>query len=199
MNTQLNLQNAAERSETLPELLSQIEEHNRLYYEQDAPTLSDFEYDALVQRFKSLGGVLPDRVGGDASAKFSAVTHEVPLDSLRDVFSEAELLSAIEFGDSAQAELTQNELTIEPKVDGLSVALTYVDGRLVQGATRGNGATGEDVTENLRQIADIPKQLLLPPGGYDLPQKLIIRGEVYMPKQVFEELNAERGSYFQAH
>ncbi|MDR2530572.1 MAG: NAD-dependent DNA ligase LigA [Oscillospiraceae bacterium] len=161
-------------------LLSEIERHNKLYYEQDSPEVSDAEYDALVRRYLELGGALPDRVGGAPSAKFDPVTHAVPLDSLQDVFSEPELLSA--HGHMLELE---TRFTVEPKVDGLSVALTYSDGAFTLGATRGNGQIGENVTENLRTIASIPATVAA-------TGTLIVRGEVFMPKSVFESLNSER-------
>jgi len=163
----------------LNDLLSQIERANKLYYEQDAPELTDFEYDALVQRFKSLGGILPDKVGGAPSEKFTPVTHTVPLDSLQDVFSETDVAAFIN-------KLPPNtEFTVEPKIDGLSVSLTYIDANFTLGATRGNGITGENVTDNLLTIRSIPKSLLH-------ASHLTVRGEVFMPKSVFEQLNAER-------
>jgi DNA ligase (NAD+) len=162
-------------------LLAEIERHNRLYYEQDTPELSDFEYDALVRKFKELGGELPDKVGGKPSEKFAPTVHAVPLDSLQDVFSEDEVRAFI-------AKLPPDTpLTVEPKIDGLSVALTYSGGEFTVGATRGNGVTGENVTENLATIATIPARV-----DSSAAERLIVRGEVFMPKSVFEQLNAER-------
>jgi DNA ligase (NAD+) len=166
-------------NEELQRLLAEIQRHNKLYYENDAPEISDFEYDELVRRFESLGGVMPDTVGGKPSEKFKPVTHEVPLDSLRDVFSEEE------FSGEFAARYPDDTVTVEPKIDGLSVALVYERGRFVLGATRGNGAVGENVTDNLRTIESIPKTI-------DFKGKLIVRGEVFMPVSVFERLNAER-------
>ncbi|MDR0819059.1 MAG: NAD-dependent DNA ligase LigA, partial [Oscillospiraceae bacterium] len=168
------------------ELFAEIERHGKLYYEQDAPEITDFEYDALVRRFKELGGTLPDKVGGSPSEKFASVTHAVPLDSLQDVFSESDLLNA--HGGMINSGLL-TEFTVEPKVDGLSVALTYTDGVFTLGATRGNGVVGENVTENLKTIRSIPRTLS---GSGVIPKTLIVRGEVFMPKSVFDELNAER-------
>ena len=122
------------------------------------------------------------RVGGTASSRFAKVTHAYPLESLQDVFSFDELG---EFYSRVENAVGQAEYVVEYKIDGLSVALEYVDGVFVRGATRGDGQVGEDVTRNLKTIKDIPKKL------ENAPPHLIVRGEVYMKKSVFDALNAE--------
>ena len=178
--------------ERIKELRETLEYHSRRYYDQDAPEISDYEYDMLQRELKQLEEAHPEEivptsptqhVGGHVSAAFSPVTHEVPLESLQDVFSHREVE---EFDRHLRGQLGTVEYSVEPKVDGLSVALEYRDGVFYRGATRGDGKTGEDVTENLRTIKMIPKVLPEKLG------KLIVRGEVYMSKTVFRALNAER-------
>ena len=173
-------------------LREQLRHHNKKYYDEDAPEISDYEYDQLQRRLRALEAQHPElqdpnsptqHVGGTASEKFSKVTHAYPLESLQDVFSLDELG---EFYERVAGTVGQAEYVVEYKIDGLSVALEYVDGVFVRGATRGDGQVGEDVTENLRTIADIPQTL------QHAPAHLIVRGEVYMPRSVFEALNAER-------
>ena len=173
-------------------LREQLRHHNKKYYDEDAPEISDYEYDQLQRRLRALEAQHPElqdpnsptqHVGGTASEKFSKVTHAYPLESLQDVFSLDELS---EFYERVAGTVGQAEYVVEYKIDGLSVALEYVDGVFVRGATRGDGQMGEDVTENLRTIADIPQTL------QHAPAHLIVRGEVYMPRSVFEALNAER-------
>ena len=177
----------------IKELTEKIEHNSRLYYECDAPEISDYEYDALFRELCELEEKYPElsapdsptkRVGGRALDKFEKFTHNVRMGSLTDVFSYDELSDFISrtnaiLGDSC-------EYSVEPKIDGLSVSLTYRDGILVKGATRGDGNVGEDVTENLRTVRSIPLKLKEP-----IPY-LCVRGEVYMSRRVFEELNAER-------
>ena len=177
----------------IDELRREIEHHNKLYYVDDAPVISDFDYDMLMQRLIKLEEehpelVTPDsptqRVGGAALSQFTQVQHQVPLESLSDVFSFDELKA---FGERMDASLTdKHEYCVEPKIDGLSMSLEYENGVFVRGATRGNGLIGEDVTENLRTVRSLPLRLI------DAPERLIVRGEVYMSKSVFNELNAER-------
>lgn len=171
------------------ELTEILEEANYRYYVLDDPTMPDFEYDMLLRELEDLESQYPhlkspnsptQRVGGIALSKFEKVEHPVPLMSLQDVFSMEELK---EFLDRVMLQHPETEFTVEPKVDGLSVALEYVNGVFVRGATRGDGAVGEDVTENLKTIRSIPMQLS------DAPARLIVRGEVFMPKKRFEELN----------
>ena len=180
---------AEKRIRELEELLRY---HADLYYRKDAPEISDYEYDALFRELVTLEGEFPSlvsdssptrRVGGEVLDGFTKVTHTVPLGSLDDVFSTEELAA---FMDSMESALEHPVYSVEPKIDGLSVALTYENGVLVRGATRGDGIVGEDVTQNLRTVRSIP--LTLPePVPY-----LVVRGEVYMPRAVFEELNASR-------
>ena len=174
---------------TLRETLS---EAGYRYYVLDDPTMEDYEYDRLLRRLEELEAEHPEevtldsptqRVGGAALESFTQVTHPVPLESLQDVFSPEEVE---EFAKRMEEALETVAYSIEPKVDGLSVALEYRDGVFVQGATRGDGRVGEDVTENLRTIKSIP--MTLP----DKLPRLIVRGEVFMPKNVFHKLNRQR-------
>ena len=171
-------------------LTSILEEANYRYYVLDDPQMPDFEYDRLLRELEDLEASHPElaspnsptkRVGGEALSKFQKVTHAVSLMSLQDVFSVDELQ---EFVERVTTAYPGTEFTVEPKVDGLSVALEYEDGVFVRGATRGDGVVGEDVTENLKTIRSIPMML------NNAPSKLIVRGEVYMPKSSFEKLNA---------
>lgn len=175
-------------------LRAEILEHNRHYYDEDAPIISDFEYDVLMRRLEELEAAHPEfydpnsptqRVGGTARSSFAPVRHEVPLESLTDVFSFGELAA---FDERMLAALPEGrEYCVEPKIDGLSMSLEYENGLFVRGATRGDGITGEDVTENLRTVRSLPQRLR---GGF--PERLIVRGEVYMSRAVFEELNERR-------
>lgn len=166
-----------------------LNEANYQYYVLDDPKLPDFEYDHMLRELENLEAehpelVLPDtptqRVGGQALSKFEKVTHTVPLMSLQDVFSLDEL---DDFLVKILEKYPDSQYTVEPKIDGLSVALEYVNGHFVRGATRGDGVVGEDVTENLKTIPSIPMVL------DNAPSNLIVRGEVYMPKKNFEKLN----------
>ncbi len=174
------------------QLREALNEHNYHYYVLDAPTISDFEYDKMLRELEDLEAAHPElvtpdsptqRVGGKALDSFQQVTHRVPLQSLQDVFSPDELL---DFDRRVRESADSPEYLLEPKVDGLSVALEYADGVFVRGATRGDGQVGEDVTENLRTIRSIPMRL------EQAPASLIVRGEVYMPRKTFEKLNGER-------
>jgi len=170
-----------------------IEKCNYEYHVLDAPTMRDYEYDALMRRLKELEAAHPElitpdsptvRIGGETLGKFEQITHLAPMQSLNDVFDLAEVRAFCE----RMAEQTGKipEFTVEPKVDGLSIALEYENGLFIRGATRGDGLVGEDVTENLKTVRSIPLRL------ENAPPKIVVRGEVYMPKQVFEKLNAER-------
>lgn len=174
----------------ITELREQLRYHNQKYYNEDAPEITDFEYDSLQRELRKLEAEHPEyadedsptrQVGGTPSEKFSKVQHAYPLESLQDVFSFEELQ---EFFDRVEAAAGVAEYVVELKIDGLSVALEYENGVFVRGATRGDGQVGEDVTENLRTITDIPQKL------ENAPPHLIVRGEVYMKKQVFADLNA---------
>ena len=177
----------------IAELTEIIEYNSKLYYEKDAPEISDYEYDALFRELCDLEAEFPalasptsptKRVGGRALDKFEKFTHNVRMGSLTDVFSYDEL---DEFLSRVNAQLGEDtEYSVEPKIDGLSVSLIYENGVFVRGATRGDGITGEDVTENLRTIKDIPLKLSEP-----IPY-LNVRGEVYMSRKVFSEINEMR-------
>ena len=175
-------------------LKEQIEYNSKLYYENDAPVISDYEYDMMFRELTELEEQNPEfqapdspthRVGGKALDKFDKVSHNVKMGSLTDVFSMEELKDFLD----GVAEVLGHDpyYSVEPKIDGLSVSLTYRDGIFVQGATRGDGLVGEDVTENLRTIKSIPLKL-----KESIPY-LCVRGEVYMPRSVFTELNEKRG------
>ena len=179
-----------EPQKRIQDLTALLNEAGYRYYVLDDPTLPDFEYDRLLRELEDLEKtypeyVLPDsptkRVGGQAVNTFGEVTHAVPLISLQDVFSMEELE---DFLNRTQEALPNAAYSVEPKIDGLSVALEYEDGRFVRGATRGDGVVGEDVTENLKTIRSIPMTL------ENAPARLIVRGEVYMPKKTFRTLNA---------
>ncbi|MCI8496865.1 MAG: NAD-dependent DNA ligase LigA [Clostridiales bacterium] len=179
----------------MEEIISQIEslrevlrEHNRRYYVEDSPSVSDYEYDQLMRQLKALEQAHPElitpdsptqRVGGEASNLFEPVRHTVPMESLQDVFSEEELL---DFDRRVREAVEHPVYTVEPKIDGLSVSLEYRDGVFVRGSTRGDGVTGEDVTANLKTVRSIPLRLSQP-----LPF-LEVRGEVYMPRSSFDAL-----------
>ena len=175
------------------ELLSkELEYHNRQYYVLDDPKISDFDYDHMLRRLEELEKEYPQyasptsptrRVGGEAISQFQKVQHAVPLESLQDVFSFDELR---EFDARVRTEEPGAEYSVEPKVDGLSVALEYVDGVFTRGATRGDGLIGEDVTENLKTIRSIPMHL------EGAPARMIVRGEVFMPRASFEALNEQQ-------
>ena len=178
-----------EPKQRIQELSDLLTEANYRYYVLDDPQMPDFEYDRLLRELEDLEKanphlVRPDspaqRVGGMAVSEFQKVEHHVPLNSLQDVFSLEEL---DEFLEKILHQYPGTAFSVEPKIDGLSVALEYVDGKFVRGATRGDGMVGEDVTENLKTIRSIPMQITGAPG------RLIVRGEVFMPKKSFHKLN----------
>lgn len=178
-----------ERINALSEILKQA---NYQYYVLDDPQMPDFEYDRLLRELEELEAQHPEwiqpdsptqRVGGEAVSQFEKVTHPVPLMSLQDVFSLEELN---DFLGKILASFPGISFSVEPKIDGLSVALEYIDGKFVRGATRGDGQVGEDVTENLKTIRSIPMVL------ENAPAHLIVRGEVFMPKKSFEKLNQQQ-------
>ncbi len=185
----------------ISQLTAEIEEHNRAYYDLDDPTIEDSEYDALMRELRSLEEQYPEyasadsptqRVGGHASSQFAEVTHAVQMGSLQDVFSVEEVKA---FAAKTRAALAEEGIVrplfmAEPKIDGLSVSLEYRDGRFVRGSTRGDGFTGEDVTANLRTIRSIPMKI-----DTDMPF-LEVRGEVYMPREVFARLVEEEDKPF---
>ena len=176
----------------IQQLRDQLNQYAYQYYVLDQPTVSDFEYDRLLRRLEELEAAHPElitpdsptqRVGGEAVSAFQPVRHPVPLESLQDVFSQEELEA---FDQRIREGAEQVEYLVEPKVDGLSVALEYENGVFVRGATRGDGQVGEDVTENLRTIRSIPLKL------ENAPSRLIVRGEVFMGREVFQRLNQRR-------
>lgn len=175
--------------ERIDQLTDQLKEAGYRYYVLDDPTMEDYEYDRLYRELEELESAHPElaradsptkRVGGEVLSQFEKVSHPVPLMSLQDVFSMEELNDFLEKTIAAEGNA---EFSVEPKIDGLSVALEYVDGKFVRGATRGDGTVGEDVTENLKTIRSIPMTLT------GAPARLIVRGEVFMPKKSFEKLN----------
>ncbi len=188
--------NITEAKKKIEELRKTIVYHNKKYYDDDAPEISDFEYDMLNNELKNLEKQFPElvtkesntqKVGGTVRKGFKEVTHEVPLLSLQDVFSFEEVYEfdkrikkqAEEFGETTN-------YVVETKIDGLSASLKYVQGKFVQGATRGNGQVGEDVTNNLATVKTIPKEL---------KEKIdiTVRGEVFIGKKEFEKMNEEIG------
>ncbi len=177
--------NFKESKKRAVQLTKIIRYHNELYYNQDAPEIEDFEYDALMRELKAIEKEFPElitpdsptqNVGGAALNLFSKVEHTVKMESLQDVFSLDELR---EFG--AKIDENRTSFSVEPKIDGLSVSLEYSDGRFIRGSTRGDGTTGEDVTANLLQITSIPQII-------DFDGELEVRGEVYMPRNSFFKL-----------
>ena len=176
----------------IEELTKILNDANYRYYVMDDPVMLDFEYDHLLRELEDLEKANPQfalensptkRVGGEALSKFEKHTHPVPLMSLQDVFSTEELL---EFLNKTLESYPDTKFSVEPKVDGLSVALEYENGIFVRGATRGDGTVGEDVTENLKTIRSIPMTL------EGAPARLIVRGEVFMPKKSFALLNEQQ-------
>ena len=178
--------------EELEQLRQTIAYHNKRYYTEDAPEIDDFEYDRLYRRLEELEGEFPQlitadsptqKVGAATLNQFQSVQHTVPLESLQDAFSEEEMR---EFDRRVRAVVQDPVYIVEPKFDGLSVAIRYENGRYVRGATRGDGEVGEDVTENIRTIRTLPQQI------HPAPAVLEVRGEVYMSHQTFERLCAEQ-------
>lgn len=187
--------NLEEAKVEVKNLREKLEYYAKLYYDMDSPAISDYEYDMMMNRLKALEKQFPDlitrdsltqKVGGHVKEGFKQVTHEVPLQSLQDIFSFEELR---DFDERVRkvAEENNEELkyVVETKIDGLSTALKYENGVLVQGATRGNGLIGEDVTDNLKTIKHIPKEL-------KEPIDITVRGEVFIGTKEFEKMNEER-------
>ncbi|MGN1012880.1 MAG: NAD-dependent DNA ligase LigA [Clostridia bacterium] len=173
----------------LDKLRKEIEYHNKLYYEQDEPEISDYEYDKLTQRLRQLEKEHPElvtknspsqKVGGKTKNIFTQVVHDVQMQSLQDVFS----LEDVEgFVDKVKEEFGEKtDFCVETKIDGLSVSLEYENGILVRGSTRGDGFVGEDVTPNIKMIKDIPQRL-------NTDDTIEVRGEVYLPRKEFESIN----------
>ena len=193
-NEQINFfgeENLNELKKELKKLREEIEYHNRLYYEQDEPEISDFEYDKLTQRLRKIETEHPElvtknsptqKIGGKNKNIFSQVVHDVQMQSLQDVFS---LEDVEEFVDKVHEEYGEDtKFSVETKIDGLSVSLEYENGILVRGSTRGDGFVGEDVTANIMQIKDIPHRL-------NTNDTVEVRGEVYLPRKEFEKINEE--------
>jgi DNA ligase (NAD+) len=178
------------------DLREQLNLHNYLYYIVNQPELTDALYDALMQELRGIESEHPDlltpdsptqRVGAPPAPEFTEVTHPVPLLSLSNVFGDDELI-AWHRRVSEFLEIDEFPMVCEVKIDGLAIALTYENGVLIRGATRGDGKTGEDVTANIRTIGSIPLRL----RGSDFPQRLEVRGEIYFPKKAFGAFNEER-------
>ena len=187
--------NKTEAKNRIEELRKQTEYHAKKYYDEDEPEISDFEYDMLMLELRNLEEKFPEflsnesltqKVGGTTKEGFNKVEHIVPLQSLQDVF---DFESINDFDEKMQKISVENDkelkYVVETKIDGLSVALEYVKGKFVKGATRGNGQVGEDITENLKTINNIPKEL-------KEPIDIIVRGEVFIGKKEFEKLNEKR-------
>lgn len=176
----------------IDELVRVINYHNDRYYNSDEPEISDFEYDRLLRELEELEAEFPElayedsptkRVGGEASEKFSSVTHTVPMESLHDSFSKDEMR---DFDRRVRAVVDNPVYDVEPKIDGLSVSAEYRNGIFVRGSTRGDGTVGEDITENLKTIKSLPKRL-----NRMIPY-LEVRGEVYMSVESFLQLTAKQ-------
>ena len=181
-----------ETEKLMRSLEEQLVYHSKKYYDEDSPEISDYEYDMMFDRLKKLEEEYPQyaslssptkRVGGHVAEKFEKVTHPVRLGSLTDVFDYDGVKA---FERAMKERYPDAKFVVEYKIDGLSVALEYIDGVFVKGATRGDGLVGEDVTENLKTVRSIPLEL-----NEKLPH-LIVRGEVYMPRKAFERLNEKR-------
>jgi len=187
--------NKTEAKKRIDELREKTEYYAKKYYDDDAPEISDFEYDMLMLELRNLENQFPEliskdsltqKVGGTTKEGFNKVEHIIPLKSLQDVF---DFDSVYEFDEKMKKSADENnkelKYVVETKIDGLSVALEYVNGKFIKGATRGNGQIGEDITENLKTIKTIPKEL-------KEPIDIIVRGEVFIGKKEFEELNEKR-------
>ena len=180
----------------IKELRKIVEYHAKKYYDEDKPEISDFEYDMMMLELRTLESQYPElitktsltqKVGGTVKEGFKKVEHEVPLQSLQDVFNFEEIEA---FDERVKKQAQENgientQYVVETKIDGLSSALEYVDGKLVRGATRGNGLVGEDVTENLKTIKTIPQEL-------SEKINITVRGEVFISKKDFELMNQAR-------
>ncbi|EXS35133.1 NAD-dependent DNA ligase LigA [Acinetobacter sp. 826659] len=184
--------------EQMRQLIQLIAKHNHAYYVMDQPTISDSEYDHLFHQLKALEKQYPDlvqsdspttKVGGQALSKFQSVTHVVPMLSLGNVFNQEDLFA---FARRVEERLPNQKVQyeVELKLDGLAISLWYENGLLVRGVTRGDGETGEDITQNVKTIRNLPK--VLHSDHFEIPRLLEVRGEVLMPKSGFEKLNAEQ-------
>ena len=188
--------NKKQAKERIEELREQVEYHAKKYYDDDKPEISDFEYDMLMVELRNLEKEYPEfqseesltqKVGGHVKEGFKKVTHEVPLQSLQDVFSIEEVEEWVnKIEQRAREEEIENvKYVVETKIDGLSAALEYKDGKFIRGATRGNGLVGEDVTENLKTLKTIPREI-------EDKINITVRGEVFISKKDFEQMNQER-------
>ena len=188
--------NKSQAKSRIEDLRKQVEYHAKKYYDEDKPEISDFEYDMLMVELRNLERDFPEfkskesltqKVGGHVKEGFEKVTHEVPLQSLQDVFSIEEVEDYINKTNqkAEENEIENKKYVVETKIDGLSAALEYKEGKFVRGATRGNGIVGEDVTQNLKTIKTIP---------LELKEKIdiTVRGEVFISKKEFEKMNQER-------
>ncbi|MDC4655404.1 NAD-dependent DNA ligase LigA [Acinetobacter baumannii] len=184
--------------EQMRQLIQLIAKHNHAYYVMDQPTISDSEYDHLFHQLKALEEQYPElvqadspttKVGGQALSKFESVTHVVPMLSLGNVFNQEDLFA---FARRVEERLPNQKVQyeVELKLDGLAISLWYENGVLVRGVTRGDGETGEDITQNVKTIRNLPK--VLHSEKYEIPRLLEVRGEVLMPKSGFEKLNADQ-------
>ena len=182
--------------ERIKELREKTEYFAKRYYDEDKPEISDFEYDMMMVELRNLEKEFPEfkskdslteKVGGHVKEGFQKVTHEVPLQSLQDVFSIEEVNEYIEKTNEKAKEnnIKNKTYVVETKIDGLSSALEYREGKFVRGATRGNGLVGEDVTENLKTIKTIPMEL-------NEKINITVRGEVFISKKDFEKMNKKR-------
>lgn len=185
----MNFEENRKRAEELRDIINY---HNKKYYENDEPEIEDFEYDRLLHELISIEETYPElltsdspthRVGGKADGQFTPVEHKVPMESLQDAFSTDDIMA---FDSRVKAVVNNPRYIVEAKIDGLSVSLEYENGIFTRGSTRGDGRTGEDVTANLRTVRSIPLKI-----DTDLPL-LEVRGEVYMPREVFMSLTAEQ-------
>ena len=187
--------NKKEAKERIEFLRKETTYHAKRYYDEDSPEISDFEYDMLMLELRDLENKFPEfidkesltqKVGGTVKEGFEKVEHEVPLQSLLDVFNLEDLKAFDErIKKVAEENNTPLKYVVETKIDGLSVSLEYKSGEFVRGATRGNGLVGEDITENLKTISHIPKKLK---ENVDI----IVRGEVFISKEGFDKMNEER-------
>ena len=191
--------------EQMRQLIQLIAKHNHAYYVMDQPTISDSEYDHLFHQLKALEEQYPElvqadspttKVGGQALSKFESVTHVVPMLSLGNVFNQEDLFA---FARRVEERLPNQKVQyeVELKLDGLAISLWYENGVLVRGVTRGDGETGEDITQNVKTIRNLPK--VLHSEKYEIPRLLEVRGEVLMPKSGFENsmpIRKQKGKTF---
>ena len=189
----------SEAASELARLAADIAHHDELYHQKDAPEISDADYDALVARNAAIEQRFPDlvrsdspsrRVGAAPAGPFAKIRHRVPMLSLSNAFAESDV---VEFLDRVRrflrlGETDPLEVTAEPKIDGLSISIRYESGKLVEAATRGDGAEGENVTANVKTIREVPKVL----AGKDVPERIDVRGEIYFSRSDFLKLNAEQ-------